>query len=610
MTFFLLLVQFVSASNKHAYSKSDLRMLNAYNLLDVVQMSPIFHSYFSNQHKHYHYGVIDASTVAIYKNGVPLLADQNFSFNLASIAVWNLDSLVIEIGTWNNFGKNNSGIQIQLYSSQNLDLPYRIIASAASSNLQDLHTNIDIVRNYGRQSFNIQANRSFTNLPSNLDTRAQGWPALERYDLDATYNLNVVEGLDLSVSTSNSQLYSIFKTDVIPGTTRAKDIEERVRRSHFNSELSLALSKRHKLSLITVYSRYRSQQNAVNTDFASSKSESSSITEQLDTLGYRQGYMQVALKGQNYILDYETGLDIGNSKDIQFPNINAISTSYTDFSIFANLFYTKHDVIKMKGGLKFLNQSLAGSYLLPHLNIKANVSKTVSINASYNQSISYPQFSQLFYPYNLNGKIDNNLTLSPFQISSCNVNLQFNSKHLSVTNGLVINRLFNLAKMQDGTYLNAINSNNSFGYVNVGLNSENFELSSAVLLHSINTFRDSFNRVFFYPEFNFRGTIKLPQLKTKVNLSAKIVGSYPILQNQDGYKLALTDPFQLLNLAFENESFDNVSITFGLQNMLNQTLVLNTIYNIDSASQEFNYVQNASISRGRVWFLRLAYSIK
>ena len=78
-------------------SAEDIRYNNIQNLEEALDLLPTFHQYHSDNQSHTTGGSIKNEYIAIFKNDLPYLLDQNTPYDLRGIPVWDLSRIELRI---------------------------------------------------------------------------------------------------------------------------------------------------------------------------------------------------------------------------------------------------------------------------------------------------------------------------------------------------------------------------------------------------------------------------------------------------------------------------------------------------------------------------------
>ncbi|MEY2924257.1 MAG: hypothetical protein RLZZ337_805 [Bacteroidota bacterium] len=591
-------------------NRAMLDATNAQNLADVLRDVPFLNRYITDNKLVGYAGVLDMQYLAVYKNGFPLLMDQNVAYDVRSIPLWDVDSIAIYLSELNNWGKNKGGVSLHLYSKGYIQKPSQFSASISPSSMGDINTYLHADFSNAKHSVSVGTNRSFeAQMPA--DSRYTPWGVSQRYDANLRYKYYILPSVTLDLNIDNSWLSRVIKSDIIPRTTRVKDIEERFRRHHIFGSLTTAVSKNHNLILNGQYHQIYSFQQSMDKDLSSQKQEFGKVSAHLDELGYRQGWMQLYLDGKFEQYGYQAGLDISATADRVFPTINAIRSSYSDYGVFGLFYYQYKDIGRLQAGAKMLTNSLTGTYFLPQAKLSLTSDDVIKVSLAYNRSVAYPSFSQVFYGIGLTLAEQNNLLLQPVLLNYVHSELQISKNAFEMQTGLMFNQQNNIISVKGNAFVNSGKSSGTYTYFNVKYTIKESYIKPCLVLHGINPYRDSLNRVFFYPEFNLHANWYWTKLNTSLLMASRFIGKYTS-SNVTGNtnEILETGDFTMLDLAVRRSFFkDRLLTSLGVNNVLNTQFINQNTYRFVQFDRELVNQNRVIEERGRYFFTKLTFTI-
>ncbi|MBT8327256.1 MAG: hypothetical protein KJP21_06000 [Bacteroidia bacterium] len=594
-----------------SFNREQIQALNSQNLFDLMQHTPFIHRFVSENESFVNGGILSDQQIAIYKNGFPLLMDQNVTYSLQNIPLWDIDEVTISISEFNTINKNNGGLTIHMYSSDTFIAPYSIKTSVTSGSLNDIHSSITADLSNVKHNLSIGGNRSFESSYTNdTSKRHSPWAASERYDLDLRYQYHILSSVQLNLYSDNSWIEKQIKGDVIAGTSRAKDQVKKYQKNSHYGILKSALSKNHSLSLLGQFTSLSHKDLIYNKDLSNLNEMVSDENENLDTLSYNNTFMQLNLNGNYRHYGFDVGIELSNTNDKVYSSINGIKTAYSDYSAYGLFHYQYKNGFKVEAGSKFLTNSLSGSYLLPQARIILAPSKILQLNVSYNRSISYPNFQNIFYPDRIT-EVTNNILLEPTILSSYNFHLDIKKNHYSFKSGLLYTQQAGIPVVSEGAYINSRVSGGSATYFSFTYKKNENLIRPSFILHGLNFSKDSINQNFFYPELNFYSQTTIPKLDFKVFLTARFLGKYSDMRFEEG-KVVIQEIQNTpqLHIAIRKDLMkDRFAVLFGVNNILdNSSLEANT-FELTEFSKILLSNSNVLSSRKRNIFLTLKINL-
>lgn len=593
------------------FDRQQIETLNSQNLFDLLQHTPFIHRFVSENESRVNAGILSDNQLAIYKNGFPLLMDQNITYSLQNIPMWDIEEVTILISEFNSINKNNGGLTIHLYTSENFIAPHSLKASVTSGSLNDIHSGFTADLSNIKHNFSFGGNRSFESSYTNDSSkRYSPWSASERYDLNFRYQYHILSSVQLNLYSDNSWVEKQIKGDVIEGTSRAKDQTKKYQRNSHYGLIKSALSKNHSLSLLGQLTTLSHENLIYNKDLSTLDKLISNENENLDTLGYNQAFMQLNLNGEYENYGFDIGIELTNTNDNVFSSINGIKTSYSDYSAFGLFHYQYKNGFKVEAGSKFLTNSLSGSYFLPQARIVLAPSKILQLNASFNRSISYPSFENLFYPERFT-EVTNNILLEPTILSSYNIHLDIKKNDFSFKSGLLYTQQAGIPQIKEGGYINSRTSGGSATYFSFTYKKNENLIRPSFILHGLNYSKDSINQNFFYPELNFFSQASIPKLKLKVFLTARFLGKYSDMRFEEGKVLIQEiQNTPQVHIALRKEFIkERIALLFGVNNIFdNSSLDANT-YQLTEFSKVLQSTGDVLSTRKRNIFITLKIKI-
>lgn len=594
-------------------NEEDLATINATNLEEALNI-PGFHRFYSSNASFASYGSLGLDNLAIYKDDMPLVMDHNTGYDLRSIPVWDIAYIEIHFAPNTTIVKNSSGIVIKLVTKKIKDQPFGAEVSLINTSASDFHLNAVLSLSNKIHTGQIGLNRSFTS-PVYMDASDRGSiiSAAERYDVNLKYTFKILNSVNLSIGSDHTILNSQDRGEIIEGTARVRDVNQSFRRHNLYGTLVSDLSKNHKLTLNGLIHRYTDKEISLDKDLSTGKQEEYVGADAPLTTGYDQGYLNVLLESQNKSFNYSLGIEVNNIRDNVFSNINAISPEYADYSAIGMFEYAFKESFILQGGAKFLTNSLTQSFFLPNGRITLAPNKTVQLVGSYQKSISYPLFSEIFYPTEMTNGPQNNLQILPTDINTTSVKVVINKNSVKLHSGFqYISKNKEPRTISSGDLVNVGQSSSTATYASLLYSSKHIDLRPSLILHGITSTRDTGGLSFFYPEANLYVNGTIPNTKLKLSASARILGKHSTAYLED-------DVFYLREIEKNNSisisashSFleDKLNIRFGINNLRNSTFINESNFLLDGIDRSLLSQQNVIANRGRSFFFKLQFNIK
>ncbi len=610
----LFLCQLSSAQDSSAFfsfDRLDLDAINAQNLNDVLKTIPMLNTVFVDGWDA-NSGGIAIQSISLYRDGFPLAMDQNISFDYTTIGLWDIERIEVSITKINTIEKNNNGVIIELYSQEQGTEPLRVSAVSSMTSLVDNYTNASVSVSNARHNLMIGGNRAFTSALENESSREDIMGAKLRQELNLRYSYNILSTVKLNIHSTNAWQTNENRGEQIEGTTRVIDQSTNFRMNTLYGSVVSALSKNHNFELKGKFNHYSNSRATIDRDLHSQREEVRSGFAPLDTLAYNQVFMQLALKGQLSNYGYNVGIDISNLRDRRYPSINAIQTSYSDYSVFGLFNYQYKKSFQVEAGAKLLSNSLTGNFFLPQAKLIIAPNNIIQLKSAFLTSISYPFFNYTFYPQNIAGLHGNNILLEPIKLSSFNLQIDIKKNDFYFKSGFLASQQNNIPKINNfNVPINVAKSTSNMAYFGFEFLRNESKYRPSFVLHSINPSRDTINQSFFYPEFNLHVSHEFKKLGVNAILNSRWLGKYSSLQVSNIAILHELETQPIVNFAVAKQLFKNrVNLMAGINDLLDVNVLERATFALD----EFNktLIRNSSVynGRGRYYFVRIKIDIR
>lgn len=591
-------------------TKEDMVTNNVTNLEEALNV-PLLYQYFIDNQTITRSVGLDINELAIYKDGFPLIMDHNVGYDLRTIPTWDLDRIEVHLSPHSAMVKNSSGIVIHLYTTILQDRPLSANAFVINTSASDFHVGASLGLSNKRHEGRVGINRSFVSPTyANSGDRGTLISASERYDANFLYRFNILRTVKLTVGSENSRLRTQNRGKIFEGTARVRDQEVLTSRNNLSVKLATELSKNHTVELASLLHRYKNEPVWVDKNLSTGKQEQ--VVMPNDARGYDQGYLSLLLRSRNQKFNYTLGLEINNVSDNQFENINAITPAYSDYSAIGLFEYQFRETFKLEGGLKLLTNSLTESYFLPSGKITLAPRNDLQLIASHQQSVAYPLFSQVFYPIEISGD-RNNLILNPVNLRTTNVKVRVTKKSIDVQSGMML-----ISKNNDHRILpnlsvvNVGNSRSTTTYFSGKVKTEWLNWRPTMMLHGMNTARDTNSLTFFYPEVNSYLQVKIPKTRLAFGWVYRYVGERKYMDATDRVVMLKEEDKYTTGSFSVSSTFlkEALTIHFGINN-------LNSNESVDHRQYQFNDIlpilidqETVLVNRVRTFFFNLQFKIK
>jgi hypothetical protein len=595
-------------------TKAEIQANNITNLEEAFKMLPFLHQYKNTRSSVNTSGALAVSTLAILKDDMPLMLDQNIGYDLRAIPTWDLERIEVHTSTVGARLKNSGYLTIKLYTDAKWTQPVTASARLVNSSGNDLHTTFQVGLSNGKHAANFGINRSFNSslyLPDRERTTATD--AILRYDINAQYDFQILRSMKLRLATNNSLLTMRSKGDILAGTSRVRDINTQFNSHNLNGILTTALSRHHTLALSGLINRFTNEVVSWDKDLSSGKSEPYKGKVGAYSTGYDYGYMKLALQSHHLKLNYSLGVELSNTIDNTYSNINAISTEYADYGIFGIFSYQFKNTFKLEGGVKALNNSLTSTTVMPLGKITLAPNKDLQVSACVQKGMAYPLFSQWFYPNSLTGGSTNNVLLSPLDRTSTHLNLLIRNEALVVNSGLIYVREGRIPR-EGGTMRlqNLGKSASTATYISLLFKEKYWQVQPNVIIHGTNNVRDTTNLTFFEPELNLNASAFLFGSSVKLVLNARFLGKKTISSlSEDTIILNEVGGMSAVNAGL-TYSFPNQKLILGLgtTNLLNSTFISENRFALSEIAITPLSTNSVLNNKPRAFYVSIIYNFK
>lgn len=589
----------------------DLAIANVQNLEEALINVPGVHHYIKDGTSHTSYGTLSASQIAIFKNDIPLAMDQNVGFNLRAIPVWDIKRIEVHIAAVNNLVKNSSTIVVKLYTSEYQRKSVWGSAALTTTSANDLSTNIQVGLSNIKHNLNVGANRTFQSaIYKTEDVRSTLWAGEERLDLNVRYRYKIFGSVVLDVQSDNSVLSARSKGRVIPNTTRVRDLNSTFRNHSLSSSFFAPISKNHSLRLSGKIHRFTNEHELLDKDLHTGESQENTTLEKQINTGYDYGYLRLELSSNNRRLNYNAGLELSNTLDNTFSNVNAIATEYSDYATFANFEYQQKNTVLLKGGAKLLVHSLSGSHFLPYGSIVLAPTSIIQLTGSYIRSLSYPTFNSIFYTAEMNKGVAGNIQLDPVKQNTISINLKIGQKNLTAQSGLLYVQSNSVVRISaQNEFDNIGRSNTTSLYTVLQYTDKTWNIRPHLVLQSNNFVRDSLGISFVHPQVGITAKATVPKIKTMLGLILRNDGINTILDRRSDV-IYQTDILAIKRLSLYIKQpllQDRLTIAFGANNLNNYTNIESNTYRLETLDSILQESTQVLAARNRAYVISVHY---
>ncbi|MEO5591543.1 MAG: TonB-dependent receptor [Chitinophagaceae bacterium] len=395
------------------------------------------------------------------------------------------------------------------------------------------------------------------------------------------------------------------------------------------------INEKMQLNSIVSYTEYKRETKTLRHDFTNGKEEvTTGVGEQdvakLNSFIFRP-VLQYSISSN---ISLQTGVDI-NREAASGQRITG-KPVITDYALFVSTEMKLSNWISIRPGLRFIKNSVYDAPpVIPSVNTKIALSKTLDLRAAYAYGFRSPALRELYFSFHdANHDIDGNLNLKAEHSNSFNGSLSWSSPYKS--NAQLVSTLggfYNLFSNQINTAQAAPNST-LYTYINIDKfkttggtweNKLNWKDLSATLGFSYIGRYNSLSADKTYSSEDLPGFVWAPEINTNLIYTVSGIGTtfglfYKFTGKRPAYQLAYNNStsrdeviltrissFHWADLTLTKPLLKYLTITTGVKNIFDVTDLNNTA----SGSGGAHSIGEAlPLSYGRSYFLGLAFQWK
>ncbi|MCI0750984.1 MAG: TonB-dependent receptor, partial [Flammeovirgaceae bacterium] len=320
-------------------------------------------------------------------------------------------------------------------------------------------------------------------------------------------------------------------------------------------------------------------------------------------------------------ISLQSGYDI-NLESASGGRIADGNKSMNDFAIFSSLEWLPLARLKLRPGFRYAINSIYKTPFLPSLNIKFDLTHSLSVRAAYGRGYRAPSLRELYFEFvDSNHRIFGNENLQPEKSHHVDLSitkeLKLKTASFEVKAGAFFNDIHNRIDLgassngTDATYIN-VSSYQSIGF-STEQKAEWKRLTFSTGLAHIGRYNEgsenspSLRRYFFSPEVSAAVGYHFDQLGLALNLFYKYNGKLRmyILNTDNSVAIGQLDAYHWLDFTVSKKLVKNFDLTTGVKNLLGVKQISNTSQNgtvhTNGSSQPVSY--------GRSFFMSINYSL-
>ncbi len=580
---------------------------------------------------------ISGENVKILIDGVPVVGRLNGNIDLSQINLNEIERIEIIEGPLSvNYGTNALAGVINLITKKTVRNQISAGASGYYESIGHYNSNVDVDFGSKNHSFGLALGRNFFDgwNPTHSTFKNPAPIADERRSV--LWNPKEQKFANVYYQYVKSKWNIRYKFDYFdeyilnrglprqPYYTTAFDDEYNTRRIDNSLNVKRRFGAYGKLNSLFSYNRYDRVKNTFFVDLTTldqqlTASASDHDTSVFDQWVFRGSYMQ---NNDSSFISYQLGYDISIESAIGRRILDR-RQQQGDFALFTTAEFRAGKRLVFRPGLRYAYNTTYAAPLLPSINIKWNIAKSLDIRASYARGFRAPGIKELYFEFvDINHNILGNDSLDAE--SSHNLSTAF-LHQLKKEN-------WNLRTELMGFYNNITNRISlaaidavQFSYVNIGsfqsagsrlsfqFQKKQFRANASLgwIGTASNVLSEDLKDEFlFYPEAQSSLMYTLDKSKTSFGIFYKYQGELPrfTLDDEGNVVQGITDDYHTMDFSVSQKIWkDAFNLTLGVKNIFDVT---NVATNAASGGAHSSGSNSVSIGAGRSYFAALQYRIK
>lgn len=567
--------------------------------------------------------------IKILIDGVPVIGRMDGSLDLSQINLANIERIEIIEGPMSViYGSDALGGVINLISK-------RRVKEEISGNLNGYYESNGTYNADGRFSFKYKSVAFTTSGGRNFfdgyspafkaAQRVMQWKPRTQYFNDNT--------LSFSIKQSRHSVFSSFFDEkitnrgapvVTPYSAYGFDEYYYTRRWGFGAQSDVYLKGNNQLQFINSYSHYRRIKNTMRKDLTNGQSEYTPTTADDDTsifhlMLFRGTWTNTRLKKFQFQAGYDFNIETAAGQRLE-GNRQTIQ----DYALFATIQYNPIDKVSLKAGVRGAYNTRYGTPVVPSFNFKYDISKTVSIRASYAQGFRAPSLKELSLLFvDVNHNIQGNSKLKAERSHNAQLEVVYQPKvkdfRFTLRPVFFFNHISHMISLaladpatQLYTYLNIDKFQSTGANVNAAVSHTWFDFTTGMSYTGrYNSLSETLNVPHFSwsPEFTSSLSVNIPKINTSVAVFYKFNGAIPgyaINENNTVYQTAIQS-YSILDASVTARIWkERFVVSAGAKNLLN---VKSINYNTTGGGAHSAGAQSMNVGMGITGFVSLKINI-
>ncbi len=604
---------------------------------------------------------LDGQYFKILEDGIPMVSEDGFGNNMDLTQI-NLDNVaqieIVEGAMGVSYGANAVSGVINIITKKNIKTKWKASATIQEETVGNEYelwakgrhiAGVNITRQFNKFYINaLYSRNNFTGFSNNYQgknyivddgLRGYDWLPKEqqfgkgtvRYNgnkLQLTYKIGVFNEL---LNQYNSAINTTYNSTLNAYDKKTNDRNFVSNRLTNDLTLTGKLKNNIRFNTQLAYQKQSKKYSDIIYDLYTRTSLESAYEEYLS----RETYFGKTVFNhfvQNKPYDYELGFEYNLENGYGAAVASQISTvntrnSLSSFAAFSTLEYKLTDKLKLRGGLRYTNNSKFQNQLNYSFNARYLLPKNIETRLIIGSSFRTPNFDELYtFFVDANHNVTGNEDLTPEKSFSVFYHLK---KRKQYDNGaylvnkiklgyITVNDKIDLAIIATTPqlaykYINinkfetrTVSSNNSFKH-----NNFTAQLGASITGLKQSQYQEVNSDYMYTLQLNAGLSYRIPKINTQFALSYKYNGkqeSY-FLDSDDNYVKETTEAFNWADCSIKKSFLSNkLHATLGVRNLFNVIEINNTSDLIISGTHSANN-RTTSMGYGRSYFFKLNYNL-
>jgi outer membrane receptor for ferrienterochelin and colicins len=576
---------------------------------------------------------LTGNNVKILVDGVPVIGRMGGNIDLTQLNLYNIDHVEMVEGPMSViYGSDALAGAINIITRENRNSNFGLNLNSYYETAGTYNVDGSLTFRKKRHSFSVSGGRNFFDGFSTDTLRSQSWKPKEQYNGDLYYMYTHDRAkIKYQLSYMHERLWD--KGNLLePRFYTAFDSWFYSTRLNNRLDYERTLGNGMSIKMLASYSVYQRKKLTYLKDLSTmdrtlSPNESDHDTTDFNAFVYR---FVLGREDQSLKVNYSVGLDLNHEAGTG-KRIVDDKQEIGDYALFASMKYSPSSKLSFQPGLRLAYNTSFSVPPVPSLNIRWEPSGKFNIRGSYARGYRAPTLKELYiYFVDVNHNIQPNPDLEAEYGHNFDLALSLNTEkekkiHYSgVDLGFFYNNMHNIIQL---ALRNTAGSSPAYQYINVlnyntlgyqaTLTYEYYQhLEIALGFGQTGTYFSFDNTRQSLSDYKFSGDINtnvgwtLPVAKLKLSAFYKYTGRswlFTIDENNDVQRGKM-NAYHNLDITLLRKFFMNkLAVSAGVKNVFNNTNI--PISGNVSAGVHTSGDGNSPVNYGRLWFLKLSYTI-